>query len=291
MRSITAAHRKERRLSGEREGMIMDKSKKIRLPVKIANAAAAAAAFALYFVLCYRAWDGPYAPNADTRLYGSLLAALAGALPLAFGRYAYTLSFLLSFLLGVRENRRFAEAGMTASDAVRTSKMLVILFAQCGAILGVLLEFALTCWLGRREGVGTVLSRLLKNRFVQAGLVFLCLAVAMGDPLFRNGRYWPGERVMLVCCAGALPFLFRYYATGGLYLIGYVVANQIGNARSVMAHPYGTVPYGTANGGMTHLMLVVLFVLLGLAADTARLLYRRCAGKREKPNEREEKAQ
>ena len=92
MRSITAAHRKERRLSGEREGMIMDKSKKIRLPVKIANAAAAAAAFALYFVLCYRAWDGPYAPNADTRLYGSLLAALAGALPLAFGRYAYTLT-------------------------------------------------------------------------------------------------------------------------------------------------------------------------------------------------------
>lgn len=271
----------------------MEKTKKIRLFVRAADIVAAAAAFTLYFVLCYRAWGYPYAPHEDTRLYGSLLAALAGSVPLAFGRYAYTASFLLAFLLGVRENRRFAEAGMTASDAVRTSKMLVILCAQCGAILGVLLEFALACWFGRREGVKAVLGRLLANRFVQAGLVFLCLAVAMGDPLFRDGRYWPGDRVILVCCAGALPFLFRLYITGGLYLVGYAVAHQIGNARSVMAHPYGTeyAPYGTANGGMTHLMLVVLFVLFGLAADTVRLLYRRRAGKREKPNEREEKAQ
>ena len=261
----------------KKEGYILANNKRRQLLISAANVAAAAAAFALYFVLCYRAWGYPYAPHADTRLYGSLLAALAGSVPLAFGRYAYTASFLLAFLLGVQENRRFVAAGMTASNAVQTSKMLVILYAQCGAILGALLEFALACWLGRREGVKAVLGRLLTNRFVQAGLVFLCLAVAMGDPLFRDGRSWPGERVLLVCCAGALPFLFRLYITGGLYLIGYVVANQIGNARSVMASPYGTdyVPYGTANGAMTHLMLVVLFVLFGLAADTARLLYRR----------------
>ena len=223
----------------------------------------------LLFFTADSAWSA--ATNDRTRLCGAVLLALISAVPLVFGRYVYTLITLTTFGIGVMETRSFLAVASPYAEAVRETQMIVIFAVTLGAAIGALAEILLALW--RQKGD---FRAVFSNRFVQAGLAFLAMLIALNAPLYESG-YWPGERVLLSCLLAAVPFLVRFYGTAAAYLLTYLFAGQAGDLISALGGGLGPQagPYGTDNGGMVHLVLTVIAVIIGVAIDLTILLCRK----------------